>query len=154
MKMRKVMSEKIGRGHDPLYKIPYNATAREAAVYMTAQKIGAVMVQCADDENQYAGIITERDIMTCCAQGCDLDRSRAFEIMTRNMVVADVEDLVRPVVALMTRNHIRHIPLMENGRLVALISIRDIMRAVDEEKDITINELSDYLGCTSHNQVY
>ncbi len=152
MKMQKVLSEKIERGHEALFKLAYDATIRAAAIYMSSQKIGAALIEAPD--GNFAGIITERDVMNCCAKGLDLDQTRVDEVMTCDMVTADVNDLVRPVVTLMTRNHIRHIPLADNGRIVALISIRDIMHAVDEEKDITINELSDYLGCNSRNQVY
>ncbi len=154
MKMKKVLSEKIERGHEPLFKLPYDATIRQAAVYMSGAKIGAALVEAQGGNGDFAGIVTERDIMNCCARGMDLDMVKVRDVMTTDMIFADAEDMVRPVVMLMTRNHIRHIPLKENGRIVALISIRDIMHAVDEEKDITINELSDYLGCNSRNQVY
>ncbi|MDD3117844.1 MAG: CBS domain-containing protein [Victivallales bacterium] len=154
MKMMKVLSEKVSRGHEPLPAISCRMTVREAAVFMSEKRIGATLAETPEVPGRFVGIVTERDIMKACAQNMDLDRTTVEQIMSREMIVAGTEDLVRPVIALMTRNHIRHIPLKDGEQIVALISIRDIMHAVDEEKNITINELSDYLGCNSRNQVY
>ena len=154
MKMGKVLAERISRGHDAIHAIGYGATLREACEEMERLKIGALMVLAPHAPDQYCGILTERDIIRACARRADLDAVKVNEEMSREMVSAGIEDRVRPVVALMTRKHIRHIPLVEDGRVIALISIRDIMHALDEEKQVTINELSDYVGCSSPNKVY
>ncbi len=154
MKMKKVLAEKVKRGHEALYSISSGATLRQAAVRMAEKKIGALMVDCNTAKGRYMGIVTERDIIECCAGNRDLDEVLVSEVMTRDMVTVDTEDFVKPVVGLMAREHIRHVPLTEKGEIKALISIRDIMRASDLEKDITIAELSDYVGCTKRNVVY
>lgn len=154
MKMKRVLDEKIRRGHEPINAIPGNASIRDAAVQMARLKIGAMLVRNPELDDHYDGIVTERDIIMAFSRYDDLDRVTVNEIMTREMITADAEDNVQPVVQLMTRRHFRHIPLMENGVIVALISIRDLMHCLDEEKDITINELSDYICSNSRNQVY
>lgn len=154
MKMKKVLAEKVKRGHEPLYSISSGATLREAAILMADKKIGALLVECDPGQGRFMGIVTERDIIECCAGSRDLDDVLVSEVMTRDMVTVDATDLVKPVVALMAREHIRHIPLTENSEIIALISVRDIMRASDLEKEITIAELSDYVGCTRRNVVY
>lgn len=154
MKMKRILEEKLKRGHAPLYAIMPTATIREAAVQMARLRIGAMLVNNPELPTTYDGIVTERDVIAACARYDDLDRACVREVMTREMTVVDVEEPVAPVVQLMTRRHIRHVPLQENGNIVGLISVRDIMHCLDEEKDITINELSDYICSGSRNQVY
>ncbi len=154
MKMKKVLAEKIKRGHAALYSVSSGATLRQAAVRMAEKKIGALLVDCDEAKGRFMGIVTERDIIECCAKNRDLDDVLVSEVMTRDMITVDIDDLVKPVVGLMAREHIRHVPLTENGEIKALISIRDIMRASELEKEITIAELSDYVGCTKRNVVY
>ena len=154
MKMSNVLSEKLARGQEAIYSIAGTSTLRQAAVEMTEKRIGALLVECHAQPGTFAGILTERDIIRCCAGDRDLDNVMVHEAMNSNMVSVDVEEPLRSVVALMTESHIRHIVLTREGNVVALISIRDIMHANDQEKDITIAELSDFVGCNSRNNVY
>jgi signal-transduction protein with cAMP-binding, CBS, and nucleotidyltransferase domain len=154
MKMSKVLSEKLARGHEAIYSIPGICTLRQAAVEMTEKKIGAMLVECNAQPGEFSGILTERDIIRCCAGDRNLDEVIVSEVMNSNMVSVDVDEPLRSVVALMAESHIRHIVLTREGRIVALVSIRDIMHANDQEKDITIAELSDFVGCNRRNNVY
>jgi len=154
MKIRNVLEERFKRGHPNLYAIAPTATIREATIQMNELKIGAMLVSSAKEHDVYDGIITERDIIAACARYDDIDRVAVQEVMVRDMVTVDIDERVMTVAQLMTRQHIRHVPVKENGRIVGLISVRDLMHCLDEEKDITINELSDYLISGSRNQVY
>lgn len=155
MKLKKVIEEKVQRGHEPLLNISENFTVRQAAAFMCQHSIGAVLVA---DENEdgagFVGIITERDVLKCCAEHVDLDKTHVIKVMTKDMVIATVDDDANDVISIMTQRHIRHIPIMEEKKVVALISVRDILHSLDQEKDITITHLGDYLGCTRLNQVF
>eukprot|EP00825_Cyclidium_porcatum_P013058 TRINITY_DN16835_c0_g1_i2.p1 TRINITY_DN16835_c0_g1~~TRINITY_DN16835_c0_g1_i2.p1 ORF type:complete len:175 (+),score=20.57 TRINITY_DN16835_c0_g1_i2:70-594(+) len=154
MKIRQVLEERIKRGHPAIYAIEPAATIREAAIQMNRLHIGAMLVNKENQTDEYAGIITERDVLAACARYDDLDRACVNAAMTTNMKAVDANETVLPVVQLMTRLHIRHVPITENNKIIGLISVRDLMHCLDEEKDITINELSDYIISGSHNQVY
>lgn len=155
MKMGMVVEEKSNRGHEPLLKVSGNVSVRYAASFMCKHNIGAVLVSDgSDNSKQYVGIITERDILRCCAETVDFDETAVEKVMTRNMIVATVEDDANDIISIMTKKHIRHIPIFDKETVVALISVRDILHSLDQEKDITITHLGDYLGCTRLNQVF
>jgi predicted transcriptional regulator len=70
------------------------------------------------------------------------------------VLAADMEESVHSVIACMRQHHIRHIPLSENGKIVALLSIRDLMYCIDLERETTLSHMSDMLGACSRNKNY
>ena len=64
------------------------------------------------------------------------------------MIIANVLDDVKSTVRKMRENHIRHIPLEEHGKIIALISIRDLMYCVDMEQEIAMSHINDMFGAT------
>jgi len=156
MKIRQVLEERVKRGHANIYSIAPTATIRDAAIQMNRLRIGAMLVSKEGTADEYAGIISERDVLAACARYDDLDRACVSDVMVTNMTIVDADEKVLPVVQLMSRLHIRHIPIKDNAtdKIIGMISVRDLMHCLDEEKDITINELSDYIISGSRNQVY
>jgi CBS domain-containing protein len=79
-------------------------------------------------------MLTDRDIVTrVLANGTDLDTVTAGEIAGRRPVTADPDDSLRDVVRTMARKQIRRLPVMEQGRLVGIISQADVARTADDE---------------------
>ena len=153
--MRKVLAEKIKRGHESIYTIAAECNLREAARKMSYMKVGCVLIESPvtyDDE--FCGILSERDILKAIGEGVDCDNTTIMEIGSQKVIVASPDDEVDYVVSLMTKKHIRHIPLVEDGIVCGLISVRDIIHAIDEEKDLKISMLSDYAAGTHINDVY
>jgi predicted transcriptional regulator len=147
MKMIKVLTEKLSRKHPPLYAICRCATVRDAAQYFLRENIGAAMVQ--KDQHEpgcYAGILTAKDIIRCIAQAGDLDKVHVAQIMSEKMITADVNDNVSSTVRIMREHHVRHIPLKEDGKVIALISIRDLMHCIDLEQDKTMSNIQETFG--------
>lgn len=111
-------------------------TVLEALKMMAAKNIGAVLVL---DGERLAGILSERD----CARKVELEgrtaaTTRVREIMTGDVVTVPATATVEDCHALMRRHRIRHLPVVENGRLVGVLSSRDVLEEViaDEAKDI------------------
>ncbi|MDD5728779.1 MAG: CBS domain-containing protein [Victivallales bacterium] len=155
MKMKRVLAEKIKRKHNPLYHIAFDASVRDAAQMMTRENIGAMLVDMpVPEDGVYAGIISERDIIRSCANYPSFENLPISKIMSKNLINADIEDSVRPIVVRMRQHHIRHIPLVENGKVTALLSIRDLMYCVDMEREATLSHMSDMLGACSRNINY
>ncbi len=114
-----------------------NATAREIAEIMASQRIGSVLVLA--DDGTVAGIVSERDVVKAVATGPErLAEARAAEMMTRDVIAATPETSVDEAMELMDRGYFRHLPVLEDGRLVGIISIRDLVkyRIMQHESDL------------------
>ena len=147
MKMREVLAEKVSRNHPPLYSICQCATIMDAAQYFQRENIGAAMVEKETAEpGFYAGIITAKDIIRCIAETSNLSNVRVSQLMSQEMITADINDDVSSTVRRMREHHVRHVPLKEHGRIIALISIRDLMHCIDMEQDKTMNNINEMFG--------
>ena len=147
MKMNSVLAEKVSRNHPPLYSICHCATIRDVAQYFQRENIGAAMVEKEDPEpGFYAGIITAKDIIRCIAEISNLDNVRTSQIMSQEMLTADINDDVSSTVRRMREHHVRHIPLKDNGKIIALISVRDLMHCIDMEQDKTMSNINEMFG--------
>jgi CBS domain-containing protein len=85
-------------------------------------------------DDEMVGIITERDILRACAKTRGpLEFLRVSERMTRCPVVASPSDELADVMCVMTERRIRHVPVVEHGRLVGIVSIGDTVKAQHDE---------------------
>lgn len=105
-----------------------SATVAEAAALLSARRIGALIVST--DGSQVLGILSERDIVRELgkrAGGCLIDKVSA--LMTPNPVGCAPSDTADQVMQTMTERRFRHMPVLENGKMVGLISIGDVVKA-------------------------
>ncbi len=108
--------------------IPSSATVTEAASELSARHIGALVVS--DDGETVAGMFSERDIVRELGKrgvGCMSDCVR--DLMTTDIITCSRTESADAVLRKMTRRRARHLPVVENGRLVGLISIGDVVFA-------------------------
>jgi CBS domain-containing protein len=125
MEIREILKEK---GRDVL-SISSDASIADIAVSMKERKIGALMVE---DNGVLKGIVTERDIVLILANtGGDLRGLEVSDIMvnSENLMVAELDDLGDQVMAVMIQKGIRHMPIIDTGAIVGIISIRDVVKA-------------------------
>lgn len=101
-------------------------TLREAATMMVEKGIGAALV--ADDERPVPCIVTERDILNALGHGQDPDSERVAEHMSEGVVVASPDWSLEHAASEMSTRGIRHLVVFEDGDLVGILSIRDIVR--------------------------
>ena len=119
------------------------ATAMQAARAMTEQHVGAVLVTSAD--GRLSGIFTERDLMTrVVVQGKDLERTKLAEVMTRELYHVGPDAEVARVRVELQRRHVRHLPIVVDGKLVGVLSLRDILRADLETLSHEVEDLEKY----------
>lgn len=103
---------------------PPSATVRQAVLVMTDCRIGAVPVV---EGRHLIGIFTERDVLTrVIAVGRDVDRTRLEEVMTRRPETVSVECPMLEALEVMLEGGFRHLPVMADGAVIGVISIRDI----------------------------
>jgi CBS domain-containing protein len=126
-----------------IYHIRVEDTVREAARYMTERRVGAVAVL---DGTRLAGILSERDIMSrVVATRLDPDTTRVRDVMTRDLVVGDATESHDEGLRRMKQAGCRHLPVVEEDRLVGMVSARDLIEIDLTEKDEEIRWLNAYI---------
>jgi len=126
-----------------IYSVPPQATIYDALREMADRNIGALLVL---RESEIVGIFSERDYARKVALlGKSSRDTPVGEVMTTKVVTIDPDRTAAECMVLMTAGRFRHLPVVEGGRLVGLISIGDVVRAVVEEQEFTIKQLESYL---------
>ncbi|HTR45681.1 MAG TPA: CBS domain-containing protein [Thermodesulfovibrionales bacterium] len=97
----------------------------DAVTVMDGQNVGSILVL--DDSGRLAGIFTERDIMHCFAKNLDIKDETIGTIMTPDPITLDPSTNISAAITVMSRNKIRHLPVMEEGKIVGIVSYRDLV---------------------------
>jgi CBS domain-containing protein len=114
----------------------------EVAQRMRARAIGALVVS--RDGRHIDGIISERDIVFGLARdGSNLLRMKAGQVMTKSVLTCSPSDSIGHVMAVMTERRVRHLPVVEDGQLVGMISIGDVVKNRLQELELQTNVLRD-----------
>jgi len=124
--------------------VPATATVADAIRAMSEHKVGSVIVPNADGSP--AGIFTERDVLNLCAEGrVDFAKMPIRSCMTCDMTTGKPEDGVSEVLSIMTAKRFRHLPVVEDGKMVGMVSIGDLVKAKLEETAQEAKSLRDYI---------
>jgi CBS domain-containing protein len=119
-------------------------TVLAALGVMAEHDIGAVVVLEGD---KLAGILTERDYARKVALvGRSSKDSPVRSIMTADVVCVPPTRTIEDCMALMTERRVRHLPVVENGQVIGLVSIGDLVKATIDEQEFTINQLKNYIA--------
>jgi CBS domain-containing protein len=131
-------------GH-PLHHVTSSDSVRDVARRMTDRNVGAVAVL---DDGKLVGVFSERDLMTrVVAAGLDPDQTAVENVMTRNVVVAAPRDDINSAMQKMHSLGCRHLPVVDGGTLLGMLSIRDLLMVDDHdqrEKAAFLKELVTY----------
>jgi len=121
-----------------------SASVADAIHAMSEHKVGSVIIPNADGSP--AGIFTERDVLKLCAEGrTDFAKMSIRPCMTCDMTTGKPEDSVSEVLAIMTAKRFRHLPVVEDGKMVGMVSIGDLVKAKLEETAQEAQSLRDYI---------
>jgi CBS domain-containing protein len=124
-----------------------DASVFDALRLMAKHNVGALLVL---EDGELAGIFSERDYARKVILLGRTSRETAVrDIMTREVIYVEPNQTAEECMAIMTNHHIRHLPVMERGRLVGVISIGDVVREVIAEQQDTITHLVGYIGMGS-----
>jgi CBS domain-containing protein len=119
-------------------------TVATVATRLAPNKIGAVVVL--DEGGQLAGILSERDIVTALARHGERAISMtADDLMTRPVQSCRPEDTVDQVMHVMTKRRIRHLPVLEEGQLIGIVSIGDVVKHRLELSEMEVDSLRQYV---------
>lgn len=133
------------KGHE-IVKIDGAKSVFEAIQLLNKQKIGSLLVMDAD--KKLAGIITERDILFKCLNSeKDNKHIRISEIMTpkEKLIIATAEDSLTYAMKVMINKRIRHLPIVDEKKVLGLLSIGDILKEVLDQSESEVKLLREYI---------
>ena len=126
-----------------VWTIEYDATIKDALQVLAQKDVGALPVV---KDDKLVGIFSERDYTRKMAQKdeCSMD-APVSDIMTSKVFYVNLSCSIEDCMALMTERHIRHLPVLEQDKMVGLISIGDLVKAIISNQKDHINQLEDYI---------
>lgn len=137
-RLAEILEEKGGH----VLEIDADATVLEAVQRMVEENVGSLLVT---EEGEITGIVTERDYLRRVTLEDRTEEAPVREIMSSPLVVATPETTIDECMALMTDRRIRHVPVVEEGTVVGLVSIGDLVKFKSKLQTFEIQFLNDYI---------
>lgn len=139
MKIRDVLNEK---GYD-VVTVPPSFPLQDAMRLLVEHNIGSVVVA---REKVVEGILTERDVLRLAAKDpVTMGNTKVEEVMTKDVVVALLDDSLDEVMEIMTRNRIRHLPIVDQGWMQGILSIGDVVNGLRKKVEVENTYMRDYI---------
>ena len=141
MKVKDILAVKGSR----VVTIAEDTSVFAAMRVFSANRIGSLIV--VDKEENILGIIGARDVLMATLNHLeDIKTTKVDKIMTTNLIVARKNDDLDYVRAVMTKNRVRHLPIIDNKKLIGLISMGDVVSAQVNEKDVELRYYKEYIA--------
>ena len=126
-----------------LHWIAADSSVMEAVKTMVQRNVGALPVL---ENDRLVGVFSERDLMKLViVKGLDASKITVASVMTTDMITADINDDHATCLKKMTSRQCRHLPVIDNNKLVGFLSARDLMTSEVEGKELEIKSLTDYI---------
>ena len=131
------------KGHD-IVTIKPDRTVYEAIELLAERRIGALPVI---ENNKLVGLFSERDYARkVILKGKSSKDTPVRDVMARDLICVNPETSVDECMTLMTEERVRHLPVLDKGELVGIVSIGDAVRQIISERDFTIRQLEQYIA--------
>lgn len=131
-------------GKKPVVSVLRDTPVREIVALLHRNRIGAVLVM---DGDSIAGLVSERDICRCMhTHGPAVHDARADDIMSAPVVTASPRTSVCDAMAIMTDRRFRHLPVVEGGKVLGLVSIGDLVKRRIEDAEAEAESLKHYIA--------
>lgn len=143
------MAALLARKGGSVVTVTPDTSVADACALMTERRIGAVLVMDGPSTDAAAikGILSERDVVkTISVQGAAALDRRAAEVMTRDVETCHPGQTVTEVMARMTEGRFRHMPVVEDGRLLGIVSIGDVVKRRLDDAEVEVETLREYVG--------
>ena len=138
------VSEILGDKGKDVLKIEADAPVLEAVKQMVDANVGSLLVT---DGGEVTGIVTERDYLRRVAhEGPTDDDVTVRDIMSSPLVVVGSETEIDECMAVMTDRRIRHLPVVDNGEVIGIVSIGDVVKFKSKQQSFEIRYLTDYIS--------
>lgn len=140
MILEQILKEK-GR---EVFSVAEGATLKEAASLLDQRRVGAMVIL--NEAGVVIGVISERDIVRAVARrGAEALKQSVSELMSRSVVTAAPSDTVEAAMDRMTDRRIRHLPVVEKGRLLGVVSIGDLVKWRIAEAHAEVDAIRSYI---------
>ena len=141
----KTIKQLLAEKGDRVFSITPEESVFEAIQRMAEHNVGALLVL--NPEGRFAGIVSERDyIRRVSLEGKQSKETRVREIMTAKVLCARPDQSIQQSMAVMTDKRIRHLPVLDGDRLLGVVSIGDLVKAIIEDQQFTIQQLEHYIA--------
>ncbi|CAN5180244.1 CBS domain-containing protein [soil metagenome] len=141
MNIRQILQ---GKSINALYSVSSDQTVLEGLRVMADKNIGALLVV---DKGVLTGIFSERDYARkVILKGRHSDDTQIADVMTANVITIEPEQTLEDCMVIMSDRHIRHLPVMERGELIGIISINDVVTAIIRDQKVRIDSLESYIS--------
>ncbi len=144
MRIHEVMGAKAA--HQEVVSISPDASIRELITLLADHNIGAAVV--ADEQKSIVGIVSERDVVRKLATIDQILTAPVSAIMTTEVHTCGSDDALDEIRALMTQHRVRHIPVLDDGQLIGLISIGDVVKSHIDQVEFERDQLDSYVHQT------
>jgi CBS domain-containing protein len=126
-----------------IWSIAPQATVYEALQIMSEKDVGALLVL---DKGNLVGIFSERDYARkLILKGRFSKDTTVGELMTREVLYIESQSTIEDCMALMTAKRVRHLPVLENERLIGIVTIGDVVKQIISDQEFTIQQLERYI---------
>ena len=126
-----------------IWSITPQATVYEALQMMSEKDVGALLVV---DKGNLVGIFSERDYARkLILKGRFSKDTTVGELMTREVLYIESQSTIEHCMALMTAKRVRHLPVLENERLIGIVTIGDVVKQIISDQEFTIQQLERYI---------
>jgi len=141
MNIRQILQ---GKSVNALYSVSSDQTVLDGLKVMADKNIGALLVV---DDGELTGIFSERDYARkVILKDRHSDDTLIADVMTANVITIEPEQSLEDSMIIMSDRHIRHLPVMEKGNLIGIISINDIVTAIIRDQKTRIDSLESYIS--------
>ena len=141
MKVKDILAVKGSR----VVTITEDTSVFDAMLVFAANRIGSLIVE--DQKTNIQGILCARDVLMATLNHLEeIKTIKIKNIMTTELIVASENDDLDYVRAVMTKNRVRHLPIIDDGQMKGLISIGDVVNAQVEEKDVELRYYKEYVA--------
>ena len=141
--MTTTVNQLLNTKSDEIFSVTPDAFVIDAIKMMDQKIVGALLVI---EKNKLAGIISERDYTRkVILKNRSSSKTKVSEIMTSNLKTANPSQSLDECMVIMSHNHIRHLPVVEDGKAVGILSIMDVVKNIISEQEFTIEQLQNYI---------
>ena len=138
------INEILGNKGTNVWSVSPDITVFDAIQLMADKNIGALLVT---EHDKLVGIISERDYTRKVAlKGKSSKQTAVREILSGKVISVTPGHTVEDCMRLMTTHHIRHLPVIENDRIIGIVSIGDLVNSIISAQHVTINQLQTYIA--------
>jgi CBS domain-containing protein len=138
-RLAEILAEKGG----DVLEIDSDATVLEAVQLMVEQNVGSLLVT---ERGEVTGIVTERDYLRRVTLEGRTEQAPVGEIASSPLIVVTPETTIDECMALMTDRRIRHVPVVDEGRVVGIVSIGDLVKFQSKQQSFQIQFLNEYIS--------